>query len=125
MGRRLKEIVLRPDPSGDVEEQLLRLVDQRVRAEHVDDTVRGIPYLEQLAGAQGMCFVLLPGAGTTREQLERAHSQLQVDRDVVECRWVNVERYATTWARLADRLEEKQGGDQAPAGPAQRPRSTA
>jgi len=120
MSRRLTELVLRADPSLDVAGQLTRLAQERAQAIRFDRVVRGVPYLEGLAGPQGMYFLLLPDAGTSREDVERAHRQLRADRDVVECRWVDLNRYHRSW----DSLIEQPGADR-PQKAAERPRSAA
>lgn len=86
-----------------------------VTPEEVQRTVRmgfvtraGVPYHEELAGSNGMSFVLIAVPGTTDEQLEASVQQLRADRDVVGP--IRVTRtlgkgmveLVQLWARLGD-----------------------
>jgi hypothetical protein len=58
-----------------------------------DGTAAGIPYVEWLAGPDGMSFELQVGSEHTQEDIRRAKAELRRDRDVVT---ITVRRHAVT-----------------------------
>lgn len=56
---------------------------REIREQYRSYTAEGVVYHEELAGPNGMSFLLLPGPGHTREDVERAARKLYRDRDVV------------------------------------------
>lgn len=46
-------------------------------------TASGVAYYEELAGPNGMSFLLIEEEGTSKDKLERAVDQLRSDHDVV------------------------------------------
>lgn len=71
-----------------LEEQEVDFRRKRERAKNEMDLAAGVPFIESLAGVEGMTFTLLPEAHHTADDIQRASRYLHANRDVVNLYYV-------------------------------------
>ena len=77
----------------ELSQQIARLRARREAARGFFDLMAGIVVDEELAGAGGMSFTLMPDAHHTGKDLERAAAELRRNRDVVSLCYVRLEAF--------------------------------